>query len=163
MTEFTLCERCGNVSADPGWLSVVMGGRVSTTQRERAAPGLADRRCRISPTSRAWAGWRLPRRTSTTTRACTCAKPGEFATRTVQADLSPHEDAAGNIDPSYAVETATPFASPWRVLMIADEPGKLIESNIVLNLNPPSKIADTSGSRRANRRGTGGRATPRPV
>jgi alpha-glucosidase len=28
--------------------------------------------------------------------------------------------------------------------MIADEPGKLIESNIVLNLNPPSKIVDTS-------------------
>jgi len=28
--------------------------------------------------------------------------------------------------------------------MIADEPGRLIESNIVLNLNPPSQIADTS-------------------
>ncbi|MGD0479223.1 MAG: glycoside hydrolase family 97 protein [Terracidiphilus sp.] len=67
-----------------------------------------------------------------------------FSSRTVHADLSPHEDAAGNIDPSYAVETETPFASPWRVLMIADEPGKLIESNIALNLNPPSQIADTS-------------------
>ena len=67
-----------------------------------------------------------------------------FAGRTVHADLSPHEDGAGNIDPSYSVETGTPFASPWRVLMIADDPGKLIESNIVLNLNPPSTIADTS-------------------
>ncbi len=67
-----------------------------------------------------------------------------FASRTVRADLSPHEDRAGNIDPSYAVETETPFSSPWRVLMIADKPGKLIESNIVLNLNPPSQIADTS-------------------
>ena len=67
-----------------------------------------------------------------------------FASHTVHADLSPHEDRAGNIDPSYAVETETPFSSPWRVLMIADEPGKLIESNIVLNLNPPSQIADTS-------------------
>jgi alpha-glucosidase len=63
---------------------------------------------------------------------------------TVHAELSPHTDHAGNIDPSYAVETTAPFSSPWRVLMIADEPGKLIESNIVLNLNPPSKIADTS-------------------
>ncbi len=71
-------------------------------------------------------------------------KSGGFVTRTVFADLSPHEDAAGNIDPSYAVETTTPFSSPWRVLMIADEPGKLIASNIVLNLNPPSQIADTS-------------------
>ncbi len=71
-------------------------------------------------------------------------KAPEFASRTVRADLSPHDDRAGNIDPSYAVETTTPFKSPWRVLMIADEPAKLIESNIVLNLNPPSKIADTS-------------------
>lgn len=62
----------------------------------------------------------------------------------VRADLSPHADARGVIDPSYAVETQTPFASPWRVLMIGDEPGRLIESNIVLNLNPASKIADTS-------------------
>ncbi len=28
--------------------------------------------------------------------------------------------------------------------MIADAPGRLVESNIILNLNPPSKIADTS-------------------
>ena len=28
--------------------------------------------------------------------------------------------------------------------MIADQPGRLVESNIVLNLNPPSAIADTS-------------------
>jgi alpha-glucosidase len=66
------------------------------------------------------------------------------ASRTLHADLSPHEDPRGNIDSSYAVETATPFASPWRVLMIADEPAKLIESNIVLNLNPPPQVADTS-------------------
>jgi alpha-glucosidase len=71
-------------------------------------------------------------------------KAEAFASRTVHADLSPHEDRSGAIDASYAVETTTPFQSPWRVLMIADEPGKLIESNIVLNLNPPSKIADTS-------------------
>ncbi|MEX2176737.1 MAG: glycoside hydrolase family 97 protein [Pirellulaceae bacterium] len=37
-----------------------------------------------------------------------------------------------------------PVVSPWRVLMIADEPGRLIESNIVFNLNEPSKIADPS-------------------
>jgi len=71
-------------------------------------------------------------------------KVGGLANYTVQVNLSPHEDREGKIDASYAVETATPFRSPWRVLMIADEPAKLIESNIVLNLNPPSKIADTS-------------------
>jgi len=62
--------------------------------------------------------------------------PGRFE---LKADLSPRVD-----EPSVAVETTTPFNTPWRVLMIGDEPGRLIESNIVLNLNPPSKIADTS-------------------
>lgn len=38
----------------------------------------------------------------------------------------------------------TPFATPWRVLMVADDPGRLIESNIVFNLNESSAIEDTS-------------------
>ena len=37
-----------------------------------------------------------------------------------------------------------PAQSPWRVLLIADDPGRLVESNMVVNLNPPSAIADTS-------------------
>jgi alpha-glucosidase len=57
----------------------------------------------------------------------------------LKATLSPKVD-----DPGVAVETKTPFQSPWRVLIIGDAPGRLIESNIILNLNPPSKIADTS-------------------
>jgi alpha-glucosidase len=61
------------------------------------------------------------------------------APRCVRGELSPRVDS-----PGVAVETVTPFSTPWRVLMIGDEPGRLIESNIVLNLNPPSKIADTS-------------------
>ena len=55
------------------------------------------------------------------------------------AELSPRLD-----QPGIAVEDQAPVTTPWRVLMIGDEPGRLIESNIVLNLNPPSKIADTS-------------------
>jgi alpha-glucosidase len=57
----------------------------------------------------------------------------------LRAELSPRIDA-----PGIAVEADAPLKTPWRVLMIGDEPGRLIESNIVLNLNPPSKIADTS-------------------
>ena len=37
-----------------------------------------------------------------------------------------------------------PAQSPWRVLLIADDPGRLVESNMVVNLNPPSAISDTS-------------------
>jgi alpha-glucosidase len=55
------------------------------------------------------------------------------------AELSPRLD-----QPSIAVEDQAPVTTPWRVLMIGDEPGRLIESNIILNLNPASKIADTS-------------------
>ncbi len=37
-----------------------------------------------------------------------------------------------------------PHQSPWRVIMIADNPGTLIESNILTSLNEPSKIEDPS-------------------
>lgn len=57
----------------------------------------------------------------------------------MRAELSPRVD-----EPGVAVDAPAPVTSPWRVLMIGDEPGRLIESNIVLNLNPPSKIKDTS-------------------
>ena len=36
------------------------------------------------------------------------------------------------------------LVSPWRVVMVADDPGRLIESDIVGHLNPPSRIADPS-------------------
>ncbi len=38
----------------------------------------------------------------------------------------------------------TPFLTPWRTFQIADEPGKLIESHLIENLNEPCKIEDTS-------------------
>ncbi|MGC1274042.1 MAG: glycoside hydrolase family 97 protein [Planctomycetaceae bacterium] len=49
----------------------------------------------------------------------------------------------GRDDEAKVVGTA-PFESPWRVLMISDDPGRLIESDIVFNLNAPSKIEDPS-------------------
>jgi alpha-glucosidase len=57
----------------------------------------------------------------------------------LRAELAPQRDK-----PSIAVEADAPVTTPWRILMIGDEPGRLVESNIILNLNPPSKIADTS-------------------
>jgi alpha-glucosidase len=39
----------------------------------------------------------------------------------------------------------SPFATPWRVIMVAERPGDLIENNnIILNLNELSKIKDVS-------------------
>jgi alpha-glucosidase len=37
-----------------------------------------------------------------------------------------------------------PIRSSWRTFMIADDPGRLVESNMVVNLNPPNAIGDTS-------------------
>lgn len=43
------------------------------------------------------------------------------------------------------VEGRTPFTSPWRVVMLADSPGKLLEQDyLILNLNDPCALADTS-------------------
>jgi alpha-glucosidase len=45
--------------------------------------------------------------------------------------------------PAPVVRT-TPFATPWRTIQIADSAGGLVESNLILNLNEPNKLGDTS-------------------
>ena len=47
-------------------------------------------------------------------------------------------------EPDIAVSGSLPHHSAWRVLMVGTEPGRLIESNVVLSLNPESAIKDTS-------------------
>ena len=64
---------------------------------------------------------------------------GNWAGHWFVSKLSPRFD-----DPGLAVESATPWHSPWRVLLIADNPGRLLESTTVYALNPPSRIEDTT-------------------
>ncbi|MHC4912790.1 MAG: glycoside hydrolase family 97 protein, partial [Planctomycetota bacterium] len=52
--------------------------------------------------------------------------------------LSPRPDGKG------LVKGTRPHYSPWRVIMIGRRPGDLIESEIILNLNEPCAIKDTS-------------------
>jgi len=48
-------------------------------------------------------------------------------------------------DLSSPVEAELPLRTPWRVVMVADSPGQLLENNdLILNLNEPCAIADTS-------------------
>ena len=61
------------------------------------------------------------------------------AANTLVSTLSPRPD-----DPAVAVQGKTPHRSPWRVLMIADHPGRLVESNLVANLATPLQLKDTS-------------------
>jgi alpha-glucosidase len=60
----------------------------------------------------------------------------------VEANLSPRPDAAG-------IAVSTPMTAdgvktPWRVVMLADRPEALIESNLIDALAAPSRIADTT-------------------
>ncbi len=56
---------------------------------------------------------------------------------TLKANLFPWSDGV-------KVRTKTPMVTPWRTIQIADDPGGLITSYLILNLNEPSKIEDTS-------------------
>ncbi len=43
------------------------------------------------------------------------------------------------------VQAALPLTTPWRVVMVAESPGRLLENDfLILNLNDPCAIADTS-------------------
>lgn len=42
------------------------------------------------------------------------------------------------------VRSATPVTTPWRTIQFSDRAGGLIESNLLLNLNEPCRIADVS-------------------
>jgi alpha-glucosidase len=64
-------------------------------------------------------------------------------------DINTNAEVAPSFDPKVdaakvSVIAQPPVRSAWRVLMIADQPGRLVESSLVLNLNPPGAIADTS-------------------
>jgi hypothetical protein len=58
---------------------------------------------------------------------------------TMRTTLAPRLD-----DAALAMHGVTPAETPWRVLMVAAEPRKLLESNFPLSLNPASAIADRS-------------------
>lgn len=53
--------------------------------------------------------------------------------------LSPLRNNSG-----VCVKLEQTMETPWRVIMLADDPGGLIESNLLLSLNRPCKIEDTS-------------------
>ncbi len=57
---------------------------------------------------------------------------------TLRSSLAPRLDADGLVQASF------PHVSPWRVLMIGRQEGRLVESDIVVNLNTPLQIADPS-------------------
>ena len=59
------------------------------------------------------------------------------ASFTFTADLAPN--AIGD-----AAYLQAPFHSPWRTIMVSDDAREIVGSKMILNLNEPSKIEDTS-------------------
>ena len=45
-------------------------------------------------------------------------------------------------NPGVRVEGTCPVSSPWRVIMVGADPGDLIESNLLANLNDPAEYGD---------------------
>jgi alpha-glucosidase len=58
----------------------------------------------------------------------------------LKADLAPW----GHDDGFTLVEASTPHVSPWRTIQIGDDAGELITSYLILNLNEPNRLEDTS-------------------
>ena len=63
---------------------------------------------------------------------------GDRAGVTLQAKLAPRLDQQG------LVRASLPHQSPWRVLMVGRQPGRLIESDLVSNLAKPCELPDAS-------------------
>ena len=63
---------------------------------------------------------------------------GGWSGHTMLSRLSPRLDSSG-----LAVKGAGDIRSAWRVIMIAGTPGKLLESNAIMNLSPASLVKNT--------------------
>lgn len=56
---------------------------------------------------------------------------------TLKADLTPWSDGV-------KVRASVPHRTPWRTIQVGDNPGELIASHLILNLNEPCKLKDVS-------------------
>jgi alpha-glucosidase len=49
-------------------------------------------------------------------------------------------NGTGAVEPSWAL----PWATPWRVIILGDSPGDIVESTLVTDVSPPAVVRDTS-------------------
>jgi alpha-glucosidase len=64
---------------------------------------------------------------------------GSWTGHSLSVLLSPRWD-----EPREAVRGELPYHSAWRILAVGDTPGALLEANLLTNLSPDSRVADTS-------------------
>lgn len=58
--------------------------------------------------------------------------------------ISPQLGEQKDVQHRLAVEASLPHDTAWRVILLGDTPGELIESNVFTDLNPPNRVSDTS-------------------
>jgi hypothetical protein len=71
----------------------------------------------------------------------------DYAGMTLRVDtinLSMKSGLVGSDNRDYKVRRQLPFHTPWRTIQIAEEAKDLIMSNLMVNLNEPSKLEDVS-------------------
>ena len=80
------------------------------------------------------------------TEAALSGYPGMYLTASKQGDRTVVTSNLSSLPnrPNEKAHLKLPSSTPWRVIMIDDNAGSLMESNLVLSLNNPSKIHDTS-------------------
>ncbi|TXD81973.1 glycoside hydrolase family 97 protein [Subsaximicrobium wynnwilliamsii] len=70
----------------------------------------------------------------------------DYAGMTLAVDTTNHKmksELVGNAE-NIKVKRQTPFETPWRTIQIAEKPGQLIESKLIVNLNDPNVVEDMS-------------------
>jgi alpha-glucosidase len=69
---------------------------------------------------------------------------GSWTGHYVVSKISPQLKEAGHETHGLAVDASLPHDTSWRVILLGDTPGELVESNVFTDLNPPNRVADTS-------------------
>jgi alpha-glucosidase len=64
---------------------------------------------------------------------------GNWTGHYIVSKISPALDGKGP-----AVVASLPHDTAWRVILLGDTPGQLVESNLITDLNPPNRVADIS-------------------
>lgn len=78
------------------------------------------------------------------TDACLDNFPGWYAAADNGAIITRLAPLPGEPDNGVTARFSEEITTPWRVIMVADNPGKFIESEMIRSLNPPCAIADAS-------------------
>lgn len=71
----------------------------------------------------------------------------DYSDMTLKVDtkkMSMTSNLVGSRNTEYKVKRTVPFNTPWRTLQIAEKPGDLIESKLIVNLNEPNKLGAIS-------------------